>query len=568
MGNSEMNSGGVVGGWLYVLLPLSCKGRSSLYLLGSNGPDKDICAWKEYWPIYVAAAGLCAAALLISRWTSNSFGGCAWAGINKKLRGARPGMAIPGPRGRPIIGSLMEMSGGHAHRKLADLARVHAAKKLMAFSLGSNRAVVTCDPEVAREILTSSHFADRPLIQSAQQLMFGRAIGFAPSGDYWRMLRRISVAHLFTPRRIGAHEGGRQEDCETMVCNIRNEYMNNKGAVQLRPHLQAAALNNIMGSVFGRRFDFSREGEGEKVREMVEEGFRLLGAFNLADHLPYLRILDPLRIHARCARLVPRVRAFVKHIIHEHRQSAGGRDTTTDQSDFVDVLLSLQGHDKLHDDDMVALLWEMIFRGTETIALVIEWTMAELVLNQEIQSRVRAEVELVVKDRGVVGEEEITRLPYLQAVVKESLRMHPPGPLLSWSRLCTEDVDIAAADGMRVPAGTTAMVNMWSITHDPDIWDSPHQFRPERFVGEKEMMVELDIRGNDLRLAPFGAGRRVCPGKNLALATVHLWVAKLVYHYTWLPSPQHPVDLSEILKLSSEMATPLTAIPAPAVPFY
>nr|ATG29920.1 CYP78A233 [Taxus chinensis] len=554
MANSGTNSG-----WLYVLLPLSCKGRSSLYLLGSNQPDKDICAWKEYWPIYVVAALLCAAALLISRW--NSPGGCAWAGINK-LRGR--GMPIPGPRGWPSIGSLMEMSGGHAHRKLAGLARVHEAKKLMAFSLGSTRAVVTSDPDVARELLSSSHFADRPLKQSAQQLMFGRAIGFAPSGDYWRMLRRISVAHLFTPRRIGAHEGGRQADCKTMLCNIRSEYISN-GAVRLRPHLQAAALNNIMGSVFGRRFDFSREGEGEEVREMVEEGFRLLGAFNWADHLPYLRILDPLRIHARCARLVPRVRDFVKHIIHEHRKLAGGRDSA--ESDFVDVLLSLQGHDKLHDDDMVAVLWEMIFRGTDTIALVTEWTMAELVLNQEIQSRVRAEVEQVVKHHGVVGEEEIARLPYLQAVVKESLRMHPPGPLLSWARLCTEDVDIAAANGMRIPAGTTAMVNMWSITHDPDIWDSPNQFRPERFFGEKEMMVELDIRGNDLRLAPFGAGRRVCPGKNLALATVHLWVAKLVYHYTWLPSLQHTVDLTEILKLSSEMATPLTAIPAPTVPF-
>ena len=205
----------------------------------------------------------------------------------------------------------------------------------------------------------------------------------------------------------------------------------------------------------------------------------------------------------------------------------------------------------------------MNFRGTDTRALLTEWTMAELMLNPETQKKAQAELDAVVgRDRSVT-DSDIQKLPYLQAVVKEALRMHPPGPLLSWARLSTEDVNIAG--GMCVPAGTTAMVNMWSITHDPNIWESPHEFRPDRFV-VSEGGQDVDVRGNDLRLAPFGADRRVCPGKALGLATVNLWVAKLLHHFHWLPRAEHPVDLSEILKLSCEMAHPLHSVPVIHVP--
>jgi cytochrome P450 len=102
------------------------------------------------------------------------------------------------------------------------------------------------------------------------------------------------------------------------------------------------------------------------------------------------------------------------------------------------------------------------------------------------------------------------------------------------------------------------MVNMWAITHDPSIWSDPNTFNPDRFLSS-----DIDIRGNDLRLAPFGAGRRVCPGRALGMATVQFWLAQLLHKLTWLASPEHPVDLQEVLKLSSEMVTPLTAIPIP-----
>ncbi|KAK1302354.1 Cytochrome P450 78A1 [Acorus calamus] len=376
------------------------------------------------------------------------------------------------------------------------------------------------------------HFVDRPLKKSARELMFGRAIGFAPAGSYWRLLRRISSSHLFAPRRVTAHEPGRQADCDSLLGAVACE-QSACGVVELRKHLQDAALNNMMGSVFGRRYDFSRAddaGSAEHLKEMVREGFELLGAFNWSDHLPWLgNLFDPQRVNERCARLVPRVREFVSGVIEEHRTKArAGEDS------------------------------EMIFRGTDTTALLTEWAMAELVLNPHVQKKLQAEIDSVVGDANrEVTDADVARMPYLNAIVKETLRAHPPGPLLSWARLSTSDVQLS--NGMVVPAHTTAMVNMWSITHDPAVWSNPTAFDPDRFMPGGEG-ADVDVRGGDLRLAPFGAGRRVCPGKNLGLITVGLWVARLLHRFEWGPTEAAPVDLSEVLKLSCEMKNPLVAV--------
>ena len=200
----------------------------------------------------------------------------------------------------------------------------------------------------------------------------------------------------------------------------------------------------------------------------------------------------------------------------------------------------------------------MIFRGTDTTAILTEWIMAELVLNPHIQLRVQQELDAVFGKGSAITsfESALARLPYLQAVIKETLRMHPPGPLLSWARLSTQDVCVA---GHTIPAGTTAMVNMWAITHDPKVWSNPEKFSPERFL-PAEGGQEVDMRGCDLRLAPFGAGRRVCPGRALGLATVQLWVAQLCHNFDWAAAPNSPVDLTEVLKLSSEMVNPLQTV--------
>lgn len=189
------------------------------------------------------------------------------------------------------------------------------------------------------------------------------------------------------------------------------------------------------------------------------------------------------------------------------------------------------------------------------MAVLIEWILARMVLHPQVQLTVHDELDKVVGRSRAVDETDISQLVYLTAVVKEVLRMHPPGPLLSWARLAITETTI---DGYHVPAGTTAMVNMWAIARDPEVWADPLEFKPERFVA-REGEQEFSVFGSDLRLAPFGSGRRTCPGKALGLTTVTFWVASLLHEYEWQPLDGNTVDLSEVLKLSCEMANPLVA---------
>ncbi|KAI4303754.1 hypothetical protein MLD38_039350 [Melastoma candidum] len=469
---------------------------------------------------------------------------------------------IPGPSGVPFIGQALVFTRSLAHRELSLLAVKPGLKKLMAFSVGFTRFVISSHPDTARDILNSSAFADRPVKESAYGLMFHRAMGFAPFGEYWRNLRRISATHLFSPRRIAAFGNIRGEIGLDMVREIDRLMLEN-GAVKVREILHFGSLNNVMATVFGKRYDFRGggrcPGDAVELEGMVREGYELLGMFNWGDHLPLLGWLDLQGVRRRSKVLVERVNLFVGKIVEERKACKKAWDDEEDDDDgsgyFVDVLLGLEEESRLNDADMVAVLWEMIFRGTDTVAILLEWILARMVLHPEIQSKVWYEIDAAVSGRPVTAT-DLPRLPYLHAVVKETLRMHPPGPLLSWARLAVHDT--SAGDHF-IPAGTTAMVNMWAIARDESIWPNPEEFDPERFVGEGD----LSLMGSDLRLAPFGSGRRVCPGKAMGLATAELWLAQLIQNFEWVEDGDRPVDLGEQLRLSMEMKNPLVckAIP-------
>jgi cytochrome P450 len=246
----------------------------------------------------------------------------------------------------------MWLMTGLAHRKLAAAAdRLGGrAKRLMAFSLGETRVVVAAHPDVAREILGSPAFADRPVKESAYGLLFHRAIGFAPHGAYWRALRRVASTHLFSPWQVAASAPQRAVIARQMVDAITGA----GAGVEVRRVLRRASLHNVMWSVFGRRYDLDHGKESEEVRELghlVDEGYDLLGQLNWSDHLPWLARFDLQGTRARCARLVPRVNRFVGRIIDGHRSSPSA------VKDFTDVLLSLDGADSLADSDMTAVLW-------------------------------------------------------------------------------------------------------------------------------------------------------------------------------------------------------------------
>ncbi|KAJ4961661.1 hypothetical protein NE237_021571 [Protea cynaroides] len=480
-------------------------------------------------------------------------GGLAWA-LSKAQAQPKSRMAIPGPSGFPLLGLVFAFTGSATHRVLAKLSQSCCAVQLMAFSVGFTRFIISSHPDTAREILNSSAFADRPVKESAYELLFHRAMGFAPFGDYWRNLRRISATHLFSPKRISCFGAFRSEIGLKMVEEIKNS-MELEGQVMVKKVLHFGSLNNVMMSVFGRSYDFKNDGEASELEELVSEGYDLLGTFNWSDHFPVLGWLDLQGVRRRCQKLVSKVNVFVGKIVEDHRSKRVDGVLGDDSvGDFVDVLLDLEKEDRLNDSDMIAVLWEMIFRGTDTVAILLEWILARMVMHPEIQAKAQSEIDAVVGTRRTVSDSDLQNLPYLQAIIKESLRIHPPGPLLSWARLAVHDVHVG---NHFIPAGTIAMVNMWKITHDEAIWAEPNDFNPGRFI-----MEDVSIMGSDLRLAPFGSGRRVCPGKALGMATVQLWLAQLLQNFKWVSSDSG-LDLSESLKLSLEMKNPLVCAAVP-----
>lgn len=183
--------------------------------------------------------------------------------------------------------------------------------------------------------------------------------------------------------------------------------------------------------------------------------------------------------------------------------------------------------------------------------------MAEALRNPETMNRAKAELEQVVGKGKLITEADISRLPYLRSMVKETLRIHPPVPFLIPRRV-ELDVDVA---GFTVPKNSQVFVNAWAIGRDPDIWKNPLDFKPERFLES-----EIDMRGRDFELIPFGAGRRICPGLPLAVRMVPVMLGSLLNSFDWKLAggiAANELDMEEKFGITLQKAQPLRAIPIP-----
>lgn len=196
----------------------------------------------------------------------------------------------------------------------------------------------------------------------------------------------------------------------------------------------------------------------------------------------------------------------------------------------------------------------MFSAGTDTTSTVLEWTMTELLRNSSIMKRLQVEIRGIVKERRDITEDDMEKMHYLKAVIKETLRYHTPIPLLV-PRVAREDVKVKDYD---ISAGTMIVINAWTISRDPAYWEKAEEFRPERFLNSS-----IDIKGLDFELIPFGAGRRGCPGITFAMATTELVLANIVHKFDWkLPDGANGEDLDMTARPGAAIhrAIPLCAV--------
>lgn len=270
----------------------------------------------------------------------------------------------------------------------------------------------------------------------------------------------------------------------------------------------------------------------------------------LSDYYPWLQVLE-WRNNKRARILRQRQVGLFSSLIEQHKELRKVGEVIP--GSYVETLLRMneKGETKLSTSDLVSLCTEFVVAGTDTTVNCMEWTMAHLVKDPVVQSKLYEEIEQVVGIR-YVEEEDLGNMRFLQAVVKETLRLHPPGHFLL-PHAVTEPCKLAGYD---IPGDATINVHVASISRDPEVWEKPLEYRPERFATR-----EVDITGSkEVTMIPFGAGRRICPGAGLALMHVELFIARLVQEYEWTTcKPEATVDMSERQRFTIVMRTPLQA---------
>lgn len=210
----------------------------------------------------------------------------------------------------------------------------------------------------------------------------------------------------------------------------------------------------------------------------------------------------------------------------------------------------------------VSLVLQNMFEAAiETSFLVLEYSMSELMNNRHVLAKLQKEVRTATPDGRMVMEEDLSRMPYLKATIKESMRIHPPAPFLL-PHFSTHDCEI---NGYTIPAGTRVIVNAWALARDPTCWDKAEEFFPERFL-EQGRDAEVDMYGKDIRFVPFGAGRRICAGATFAIATVEIMLANLIYHFDWeMPAEMErtgaKVDMSDQFGMTLRRTQKLYLVP-------
>ncbi|TKV95987.1 hypothetical protein SEVIR_9G399700v4 [Setaria viridis] len=484
----------------------------------------------------------------------------------------------PGPRPWPVIGNL-NLIGALPHRSIHELSKQYGP--LMSLRLGSFPVVVGSSVDAARFILKTHDlaFIDRPRMASGRYTGCNYSdVLWAPYGAYWRQARRLWKTEILSARRLRSHEHVRDEEVRAMLRDLYGHGPEAPAsaaagrAVVLLDHLFMANLNAISRMVLGKKY-VVHGGTGssaaattpEEFKWMIDEFFFLSGALNVGDMIPWLGWLDPQI--KRIKRLGRKFDRFLEQVLDEHNERRRREGEEFAAMDMVDLLLELADDPNLEvpieRDGVKGFTLDLIVGGTDTSSVTIEWAMSELLRNPDALAKATEELDRVIGRERLVTEGDIPNLPYMEAVVKEAMRLHPVTPLLA-PRLSRED---ASMGGYDVPAGTLVFVNVWAIGRDPAVWgEAPSEFRPERFVGSS-----LDVKGQDFELLPFGSGRRMCPGIGLGLKMVQLILANLVHGFAWrLPDGMVKEELSmeEKFGLSMPRMVPLEAVPEPRLPAH
>ncbi|XP_037419133.1 4-hydroxyphenylacetaldehyde oxime monooxygenase-like [Triticum dicoccoides] len=506
--------------------------------------------WQQWQPLRLALLVSAVSLLLLTR--------RKWKG---RLR------LPPGPAQVPLLGNLHQL-GSLPHRALRDLARLHGP--VMQLRLGTAPAVVLSSAEAAWEVL-KVHDLDcctRPVSPGPRRLTYGlKNVAFAPYGAYWRHIRKLLVVELLSARRVKAAWYARQEQVDMLMSALLTAAAARR-AVALDEHVLRLS-DGVIGTVaFGSVYASDRFALNESFQHALDEAMEMISSTSAEDFFPKVigRLVDRVTgVVARRERIFWQLDAFFYMVIEQHLHPERASPPEMENGgDLVDALIAhWKEHRGFTRDHVKAIIFDTFIVGIDTSSVTILWTMSELIRKPRVLGKVQAGIRAVAGGNvnGRVLSEDVSKLSYLGMVVKETMRLHPPAPLIL-PRKTMRHIQVAGYD---VPAKTRVYVNAWAIGRDPASWpDNPEEFNPDRFEGS-----DIDLKGKHPELMPFGTGRRICPGMSLAMATVEFTLANLLCCFDWALPKGMAVDnvsMEEEGRLVFHRKTPLVLVPTAYVP--
>ncbi|CAN4117196.1 unnamed protein product [Withania somnifera] len=419
----------------------------------------------------------------------------------------------PGPRWWQLVTNIFQSSFA-SHVSFAKWANKYGP--IMTPWLGSMTTVVISSNEVAQEMFKNH---DMVLSTTFLDILLGRKVYEAMKGDFgnegspitnqygphWRMLRRLSTMELFVTSRLDA------------MRDVRTSFF----------FMAFNLIGNLMIS-----------------KDLLDSKFA--GKPNIADFSPrWLRWLDPQGIRGKTQFHVKMAFRIAGEFLRERMDDIENGEER--KKDYLDVLLQysgdgVEGPCRFSSRTINVILFEMFAAGTDTTTSTLEWAMAELLHNPTTLQRVQAELRRVINLSNKLEEEDIDKLPYLNAVIKETLRFHPPLPFL----VPHMAMDSCTMLGYHIPKETQVIVNVWAIGRDPKTWKDPLKFKPEGFLE----CNTVDYKGHHFEFIPFGSGRRMCPAVPLVSLVLPLALGSVLRKFDW-----------ERMGITLKKAMPLKAIP-------
>ncbi|XP_044478846.1 flavonoid 3',5'-hydroxylase 1-like [Mangifera indica] len=475
--------------------------------------------------------------------------------VHSLFRRSRPPLP-PEPQGFPIVGAL-PLIGSQPHVGLAKMAKKYGP--IMYLKFGSQDMVVASTPEAAKAFLKNQdlNFSNRPTDAGVHHMAYdGQDMVNAEYGPRWTLLRKVCNTHMFGSKAMENWAHFRVSEVGLMLQDLLEA--NRKGEPVLMPTMLSYLTANVIGQVvLSRRVFATNSSESDEFKVLVVEMMKYAAVLLVGDIIPALGFLDR-GTQQKMKKLHKQVDSMITKMIEEHIATSHEHKEHPDVLDTILTYGDKPDDERLSNDNINGLLLNLFVAGTDTSSSIIEWALTEMLMNPTIFKKAHEEMDKVIGRGRRLEEADIPKLPYLQAICKETLRKHPPTPL-NLPRLSSEDCIV---NGYFIPKNTRLQVNIWAIGRDPDVWENPLEFAPERFLSEKNK--KIDPRGNDFELIPFGARRRMCAGVRMGMVQVEYVLGSLIHSFDWkLPEGVKELDMEEIFGLTLQKAVPLSAMVSP-----